>query len=1164
MSDFVHLHIHSEFSLLDGANRIKDLPVRAKELGMKAMAITDHGVMYGAIDFYKACKKEGIKPIIGCEVYVAPRTRFDKEPNIDNHYYHLILLAKNNQGYKNLSKLVSLGFVEGYYYKPRIDLEILEKYSEGLICLSACLAGAVNQALINGQEEKAEEVALWHKKVFGEDYYIEIQNNGIPEQVLANQKLVKLARKLDIPLVATNDAHYLKKEDAYNHEVLLCIQTGKKMSDPDRMRFDTDELYVKSPEEMSEYFKAFPDAIENTVKIAEKCNVEFEFGHTILPNYDVPAEYPTHYDFFKKLCDDGIKKRYGENPSKEILDRAEYEISVIKKMGYVDYFLIVWDFIHYAKSQGIPVGPGRGSGAGSIIAYAMEITDIDPMKYGLLFERFLNPERISMPDFDVDFCYERRQEVIDYVSRKYGHDHVSQIITFGTMSARMVIRDVARVLEMPYAEADSLAKMIPNELHITIKKALEQNKELNDKYQNDPNIKNLLDIAMGLEGMPRQASTHACGIVITKEPVDTYVPLYVRDGQISTQYIMTTLEELGLLKMDFLGLRTLTVIQDTIDLVKQNRGIDVEFDKEMSDPKVYKLWQEGKSCGIFQFESQGMTNFMKELKPDCLEDLIAGVSLYRPGPMDQIPRYIKGKQNPGHNEYTHPSLEPILNVTYGCMVYQEQVMQIVRDLAGYSLGRADLVRRAMGKKKLDVMAKEREVFINGQVDENGNVIVPGCVRNGIDKESANKIFDEMAEFAKYAFNKSHAACYAVVAYRTAYLKAYYPAEFMAATLNSFLGNLDKIPQYIDECKNLGIDILRPDINKSSTKFTVEDGKIRFGLGSIKNVGIAPVDAIVNERKENGEYKSFVDFCERIADETVNKKCVESLIKAGVFTEFPQTRATLLASFENIIDTIQSYNKKGFDGQVSMFDLGTQEQKEDMQEKKYTFEEHEEMSSKDLLSMEKEMLGIYISGHPLEKYRELIEKETTINSIDLRQIEEQSYTNIETENITEKSKFKDGQRVKYAGIITSIKKKYTKNNKIMAFVTVEDLYGTAEFIVFESTYMNCKSSLVEENIVIIDGRLSIREDDTPTIIASEIKEFTEKKQSVLVLNITDSSENEKDKLRGAIRYFSGDRNNINVYVEINGEKKSCGQIYLTNDILEMFKEIIGQDKVKIDN
>ena len=700
MSDFVHLHIHSEFSLLDGANRIKDLPVRAKELGMNAIALTDHGVMYGAIDFYKACKKEGIKPIIGCEVYVALRSRFEKEAGIDNKYYHLILLAKNNQGYKNLSKLVSLGFVDGYYYKPRIDKEILEKYHEGLICLSACLAGEINQKLLYGTQEEAEESALWYKNLFGEDYYIEIQNNGIREQVLANQKLIQLARKLDIPLVATNDAHYLKKEDSYNHEVLLCIQTGKKMSDEDRMRFDTDELYVKSPQEMSEYFSNFPDAIENTVKIAEKCNVEFEFGHTIIPNYDVPKEFATHYDYLKKLCDDGLKERYGENITEEIEQRAEYELSVIKKMGYVDYYLIVWDFIHYAKSVGIPVGPGRGSGAGSILAYAIGITDIDPIKYGLIFERFLNPERVSMPDFDVDFCYERRQEVIDYVSRKYGHSHVSQIITFGTMSARMVIRDVARVLDVPYAEADSLAKMIPNELHITIKKAMEQNKELKDKYENDANIKNLLDIAMGLEGMPRQASTHACGIVITKDPVDTYVPLYVRDNQISTQYIMTTLEELGLLKMDFLGLRTLTVIQDTINLVKENRGIDVEFDKEMADPKVYKQWQDGTSIGIFQFESQGMTNFMKELKPDCLEDIIAGVSLYRPGPMDQIPRYIKGKQNPGHNEYTHPSLEPILNVTYGCMVYQEQVMQIVRDLAGYSLRKSRLSKTCNGKEKI--------------------------------------------------------------------------------------------------------------------------------------------------------------------------------------------------------------------------------------------------------------------------------------------------------------------------------------------------------------------------------------------------------------------------------------------------------------------------------
>ena len=1165
MSKFVHLHIHSEFSLLDGANRIKDLPVRAKELGMDAMAITDHGVMYGAIDFYKACKKEGVKPIIGCEVYVAPRSRFDKEPNIDNKYNHLILLAKDNQGYKNLSKLVSLGFTEGYYYKPRIDLEILEKYHEGLICLSACLAGAVNQALLNGNNDKAEEIALWHKRVFGDDYYIEIQNNGIKEQVLANQKLVQLARKLDIPLVATNDAHYLKKEDAYNHEVLLCIQTGKRMSDIDRMRFDTDELYVKSPEEMIEYFKAFPDAIENTVKIAEKCNVEFEFGHTILPNYDVPPEFPTHFDFFKKLCDDGIKKRYGENPSKEILDRADYEISIIKKMGYVDYFLIVWDFIHYAKTHGISVGPGRGSGAGSIIAYAIEITDIDPMKYDLLFERFLNPERISMPDFDVDFSDTRRQEVIDYVSEKYGHDHVSQIITFGTMAAKMVIRDVARVLDVPYSEADSLAKMIPNELHITIKKALEQNKELRDRYESDETVKKVLDIAMGLEGMPRQASTHACGIVITKDPVDTYVPLYVRDGQISTQYIMTTLEELGLLKMDFLGLRTLTVIQDTIEMVKEDKGIDIEFDKDMSDPKVYKLWQEGKTCGIFQFESQGMTNFMKELQPDCLEDLIAGVSLYRPGPMDQIPRYIKGKKHPGHNEYTHPRLEPILNVTYGCMVYQEQVMQIVRDLAGYSLGRADLVRRAMGKKKLDVMAKEREVFIHGQVDEDGNVVVPGCVRNGIDEESANKIFDEMAEFAKYAFNKSHAACYAVVAYRTAYLKAYYPAEFMAATLNSFLGNLDKIPQYIDECKDLGIEILKPEINKSYTKFTVEDGKIRFGLGSIKNVGTVPVNNIVKERTEKGPYKSFTDFCERIADEAVNKKCVESLIKAGAFDEFEQTRSTLLASFEGIIDSIQSEKKKGLAGQVSMFDLGSESQKEELNEMKYKFEEHEELPEKELLSLEKEMLGIYISGHPLEKLREQIERQTNINTIELKKLDEQMSTTLSEENIqiqNEKPKYQDGQNVKYAGIITSIKKKYTKNNKIMAFVTIEDLYGTAEVIVFENAYLKAGKSLVEENIVMVDGRLSIREDDTTTIIANEIKDFGEQKQRILTLDITNLDEEHKDKLRGAICYFHGDKNNINVQIKVGEEYKPCGQMYVTDEILKFFGELIGTENVTV--
>ena len=1145
MGDFVHLHVHSEYSLLDGANRIKELPLRAKEMGMDAIAITDHGVMYGAIEFYKACKKEGIKPIIGCEVYVAPRTRFDKEPNIDNKYYHLILLAKNNEGYKNLSKMVSIGFTEGFYYKPRIDLETLEKYHEGLICCSACLGGSLPQAILRNDMEEAQNIALWFKEVFGEDYYLEIQTNRLPNQALVNQKLVELSRKLDIPLVATNDAHYSRKEDSYNHEVLLCIQTGKKMTDMDRMKFETDDFYLKSTEEVKEFFPNLPEAIQNTVEIAKKCNVEFEFGHTILPNYEVPKEYETHYDYFLKLCHDGIKNRYGENPSKEILDRLEYEISVIKKMGYVDYFLIVWDFIHYAKSNGIPVGPGRGSGAGSIVAYAIEITDIDPIKYNLLFERFLNPDRISMPDFDVDFCYERRQEVIDYVARKYGRDHVSQIITFGTMSARMVIRDVGRALDVPYAEADKLAKMIPMELHITIKKALEQNKELKDLYEGNDEIKKLLDIAMGLEGMPRQASTHACGVVITKDPVDTYVPLYVNDGAISTQYTMTILEELGLLKMDFLGLRTLTVIADAVKLVKYNRGTDVKFDNQMNDPNVYRLWGEGKSVGIFQFESAGMTNFMKELKPDSLEDIIAGVSLYRPGPMDQIPRYIRNKLNPEHAEYTHPALEPILKVTYGCMVYQEQVMQIVRDLAGYSLGRADLVRRAMGKKKLDVMAKEREIFIHGQLDEDGNIIVPGCVRNGIDEQSANKIFDEMAEFAKYAFNKSHAAAYAVVSYRTAYLKAYYKEEFMAATLNSFLGNLDKIPLYVDECKKLDIEILKPDINKSFTRFTVDNEKIRFGLGSIKNVGIAAVDAIVKERLENGEYKNLIDFCERIQGEAVNKKCIESLIKAGAFDSLGKTRRTLLENFESVIDTIQDTAKKSFKGQVTMFDLDgfEEEEKEELQ---YTITEYEEYSEKELLSMEKEMLGIYITGHPLNKMRKQIEEQTNINTMKMIEIKEE----LDTSGTT---KYNDGQIVKYAGIISSIKKKYTKNNKLMAFITIEDLYGSAEVIVFENAYQNAVNSLIVDNVVIVEGRLSIREDEEVKIVAKSIYEFGIKKENILLIDITNLDNEKKNRLKGMIRFFSGEKNNTKVQVLNSGEKLDCGTIYCTEEILEEIKK-----------
>ena len=1176
MSKFVHLHIHSEFSLLDGANRIKDIPVIAKELGMDSIAITDHGAMFGVIDFYKACKANGVKPIIGCEVYVAPRTRHDKDPKLDSKYNHLILLAKDMQGYRNLSKLVSLSYTEGFYYKPRIDKEILEKYHEGLICCSACLAGEVSQAILQDNMEEAKKVALWFKNLFGEDYYLEIQNNGVKAQVLVNQKLIELSKELNIPLVATNDAHYSRREDAYNHEVLLCIQTGKKMSDEDRMRFETDELYIKSPEEMSDYFSNVPEAIENTVKIAEKCNVEFEFGHTILPNYDVPEGYETHYDYIEDLTKKGLIKRYGnienasyENLPEEIKSRAEYELGVIKKMGYVDYFLIVWDYINYAKTHDIPVGPGRGSGAGSIVAYAIGITDIDPIKYNLLFERFLNPERISMPDFDVDFCYEKRDKVIEYVCKKYGYDHVSQIITFGTMSARMVIRDVARVLDVPYAEADKLAKMIPNEIHITIKKALEQNKELNELYETNAEIKKLLDIAMALEGMPRQASTHACGIVITKEPVDTYVPLYVREGNISTQYIMTTLEELGLLKMDFLGLRTLTVIKDTMDLVKKDRNIDVEFDKDMNDPKVYKLWQEGNSVGIFQFESQGMTNFMKELKPDSLEDIIAGVSLYRPGPMDQIPRYIANKKDLEHAVYTHPALKPILEVTYGCMVYQEQVMQIVRDLAGYSLGRADLVRRAMGKKKLDVMAKEREIFINGQVDENGNIIVPGCVRNGIDEKSANKIFDEMAEFAKYAFNKSHAAAYAVVSYRTAYLKAYYPEEFMAATLNSFLGNLDKVPYYIEECRRLKIDILKPDINKSETRFIVDNGKIRFGLGSIKNVGIAAVNAVVEERQKNGEYKSFTDFCERIQAEAVNKKCIESLIKAGAFDEFEQTRSTLMASFEDIVDAISDSSRKNIQGQVSMFDLGglggnqnpSEEDEKQLEKLKYSYTTLKEYTDKELLSMEKEMLGLYISGHPLEQLKEIIEKISNISTLKIKE-------GLDELEQTGKFPYKDGQTVKFIGIINSIKKKYTKNNKIMAFLNVEDLYGNIEVIVFENCYQMSANSLIEDNIVLIEGRLSIKEEEQNiTILASKIKNAPLEPDDIdilgenngrktLEIDITNLTEEKKNRLRGALRFFAGDKNNTQLYIINNGNKLPAGGIFLNGNTQKEIEEIVA--------
>ena len=1064
---FVHLHVHSEYSLLDGAIRIKDLVGKAKEFNMPAVALTDHGVMYGVVDFYKEAKKEGIKPIIGSEVYVASRSRFDKDANAgDAERGHLILLCKNNEGYKNLTKLVSLGFIEGFYYKPRIDKEILHKYSNGLIGLSACLAGEIPRAIIENNYDKARELAIEYNEIFGQgNFFLEMQSNGIDEQVLVNQGIVRLARELNIPLVATNDAHYLTKDDYYSHEVLLCIQTGKKMSDTDRLSFSTNEFYLKSAEEMKDRFKNFPEAIENTLKIADMCNVEFEFGKLKLPEFKIDTNM-THEEYFEDRCRKGVEKRYAGRLTKEIYDRLDYEIDVIKRMGYVDYFLIVEDFIRYAKDNGIPVGPGRGSAAGSIVAYALEITDIEPLKFNLLFERFLNPERVSMPDIDIDFCYQRRPEVIDYVIRKYGKDHVSQIITFGTLAARAVIRDVGRVLDIPYAKTDLVAKNIPNEIGITIKKALKMNKELEELYESDFEVKNMVDVSMALEGLPRHASTHAAGVVITKDPVMDYVALYKNDDSITTQFTMTTLEELGLLKMDFLGLRTLTVIKDAINYIKENTGVEVKFDENMSDPLVYKLLSEGKTEGVFQLESAGMKEFMRELKPESLEDIIAGISLYRPGPMDQIPRYIKNKNNPGSVTYIHKALEPILNVTYGCMVYQEQVMQIVRELAGYTLGHADLVRRAMAKKKADVMAKEREVFVKG------------CLERNIDEISSNKIFDEMTDFAKYAFNKSHAAAYAVVAYRTAYLKAHYPAEFMAAMLNSFIGSLDRVPQYISECRKLGIDILCPNINESTTLFSVKNNAIRFGLAAVKNVGEAVVNAIVMEREKNGQFKDFEDFCKRTAGKGINKKCVESLIKCGAFDGM-HYRAVLLESYEKIIDGISSQERNNVSGQFNLFDMGVVEKKESFS---YDYPKIPEFPKKELLAFEKEMLGLYVSGHPLEKYQDYLAKKTTINTLDIANFIENK------QNDDYESKVEDNMEVTVGGIISGKRTKITKNNEMMGFFKLEDFYGTIDAIVFPKVYLRLQNKIAEDVPVLIKGRLSLKEDEEPKIICNSIEEL----------------------------------------------------------------------------
>ena len=1116
---FVHLHMHTEYSLLDGSIRINELVKKVKDMGMNAVAITDHGNMFGAIEMYKACKKEGIKAIIGCEVYVAPRSRFEKQGKIDTEPNHLILLAMNKTGYKNLVKLVSSGYTEGFYYKPRIDMDILKECNEGLICLSACLAGKVARQIVNGNINGAKETIKEFKDIFGKErYFLEIQDNKLREQILVNQNLLQLAKEFDLNLVATNDCHYLEENDYASHEVLLCIQTRKTMGDEDRMTFKTNEFYVKSKEQMEEAFSYIPQAVENTQKIADMCNVEFEFGHTILPEFKID-ENISHLEYFKNRCYEGIKNRYDVNDEekiKQVKQRLEYEIGIIDKMGFVDYFLIVADFISYAKNNKIAVGPGRGSGAGSLAAYLMEITDIDPLEFNLIFERFLNPERISMPDFDVDFCYERRQEVIDYVGRKYGKDHVAQIITFGTMAARAVIRDVARAMGFPYQKADMVAKLIPRDLKMTIDKALNIEPELKTLYETDGQIKEMVDIAKKLEGLARHASTHAAGVVITKEPVVNYVPLYESDGVVSTEYTMTTLEELGLLKMDFLGLRTLTVISDTEKLVKKIHGIDVSYGK-FDDAKTYKMLMEGKTTGVFQMESSGFRQVMMKMKPDKLEDIIVMISLYRPGPMDQIPRYIKNKNNPENIVYTHKALEPILKVTNGCMVYQEQVMQIFRDLAGYSLGRADLVRRAMGKKKLDVMKKEREIFIQG------------ALKNGIDEESSNKIFDEMEEFAKYAFNKSHAAAYAVVAYKTAYLKAHFKAEFMAATMNSFIGNLNKIPEYIEECKDMGIEVLKPDINESYLKFSVINGKIRFALSSIKNAGDNAINEIITSRKNFGKYTSFIDFCERVSGESVNKKCVESLIKAGCFDEIEPnlTRFDLLDSFESILDNINQTKRNNYANQINMFDMG------DIDKNTPTViinKSNKKPTKKDLLDMEKEMLGLYVSGHPLDEYIDVIKKEATVTSKDLEN-EEQVDDIQELENKTDY----DGKVVTVCGILSHRKTLITKSGNQMMFAELEDLYGSLELVIFANVLQNNSSLLQDDNIVKIVGKVSYKENEKTKIIVSQIQLLEKNKK--LYIRIP----KDKLELEGAVISYIKNieqtyRGNIPVYIFYDGTKK----------------------------
>ncbi len=1147
---FTHLHVHTEYSLLDGSSKIEELADRVKELQMDSVAITDHGVMYGVIDFYRACKARDIKPIIGCEVYVAPGSRFDKETNGgEDRYYHLVLLAENNKGYANLMKLVSKGFVEGFYYKPRVDYEVLEAYHEGLIALSACLAGEIPRYLERGMYEEGKNAALRYEKIFGKgNFFLELQDHGIAAQKTVNQQLLRLSRDTGIDLVATNDSHYTYDSDVEAHDILLCIQTGKHVSDENRMRYEGGQYYIKSQEEMEKLFPYAKEAIENTHKIAERCNVEIEFGVTKLPKYDVPEGF-TSWEYLNKLCFEGLARRYPEG-GKEIHDQLTYELSVIQTMGYVDYFLIVWDFIHFAKENGIAVGPGRGSAAGSIVAYSLEITDIDPIRYGLVFERFLNPERVSMPDIDVDFCYERRQEVIDYVVRKYGKDRVVQIVTFGTLAARGVIRDVGRVLDMPYAAVDNIAKMIPkDELNITINRAMEINPELRRAYEEQPEVKYLIDMAKRLEGLPRHTSMHAAGVVISQKSVDEYVPLSrASDGSITTQFTMTTLENLGLLKMDFLGLRTLTVIRDAVNLLKKSQNIELDMMAvDYDDPQVLSSLGTGRTDGVFQLESGGMKGFIRELKPQSLEDIIAGISLYRPGPMDFIPQYLKGKNHPELVKYDCPQLEPILKPTYGCIVYQEQVMQIVRDLAGYTMSRSDEVRKAMSKKKTAVMERERKNFVYGNKEEN----VPGCLANGIDEKTANKIYDEMIDFAKYAFNKSHAAAYAVVSYQTAYLKYYYPVEFMAALMTSVIDNANKISEYVLTCRQMEIPILPPDINESESAFSVSESSIRYGLNAVKSVGKTVVEAIVKEREERGRYKSLEDFIDRMSGKDINRRTVENLIKAGAFDSMGATRKQYVSVYAAIMEQISEKRKKSVAGQMSLFDFVSEEEKQNYEIK---IPDVGEYKKELLLAFEKEVLGFYISGHPLEEYEGFWRKNITAMTSDFIVDEE-----------TQESKVYDGQQVWIGGMITSKKVKTTKTNKMMAFIAVEDLVGSVEVIIFPRDYDKNKDKLTEENKVFIRGRVSVDEEERGKLICEKIVAFDDVPRQLWVQFSCMDEYKKKNQLLSDLTRDSDGNDAVGVFLAKEKAQKilpPSQNVKINRELLERLYQEFGENNVKV--